>query len=144
MNARNVIIAIGLAASFSFYMGCVAGKHAADLWWQADEAKKIQTVWGIAGQSIWDNAAQCSTGCSAIVADQSPLQGMDGTFCGDNSGCYTMKDGLCVSGDCFGKPIDDTDKFACPGKGPANAQELAWWRAHATPEHPCPKEQPKP
>ena len=62
---------------------------------------------------------------------------------------YAMiKGGFFERTDAFGgriinQTIDDTDKFACPGKGPANAQELAWWRAHATPEHPCPKEQPK-
>lgn len=98
----RTIIAFEIALVFAVYIfaSYAAGKHSADRWWQADEAKKIQTVWGIAGQSIWYNAA--------------PTQ-----------------------------IINDTDKFSCPGKGPKNAQELAWWRAHATPEHPCPKEQPK-
>ena len=124
MSTQRVLLMLFVTVAVAWMVGYAEGKHAADGWWQADEAKKIQTVWDI---------APCSTGCSGIVPN-------DGTFCGDNSGCYTMKDGVCVSGDCFGKPTDDTDKFACPGKGPANAQELAWWRAHATPEHPCLKE----
>ena len=138
-----LVFGVGYAA------GAYDSKHAADRWWQADEAKKIQTVWGIAGQSIWDNAAQCSTGCSGIVPN-------DGTFCGDNSGCYTMKDGLCVSGDCFGKPTipsgenlwQDGQETPAPGGGkysrlpyPVCMEDTGI--GYGLVPIPCPKEKPK-
>ena len=87
-------------------VGYEEGKYAADRWWQADEAKKAQTI-----------------------RNWVPHWGMDGTFCGDNSGCYTMKDGLCVSGDCFGKPQAVCYEPKWTGTGPTLV--------------PCPEEQPK-
>ena len=96
------IILLALLEGIVFGYGW--GKRAADRWWQADEAKKAQTI-----------------------RNWIPHWGMDGTFCGDNSGRYTMKDGLCVSGDCFGKPQ-------------AICYEPKWTGTFLT-LVPCPKEQ---
>ena len=86
MSTQRVLLMLFVTVAVSWMVGYAEGKHAADLWWQAN----------------WNNYARSGSHWS-----------------------------------------DDTDKFACPGKGPKDAQELAWWRAHATPEHPCQKEQPQ-
>ena len=95
-----LVFGIGYAA------GAYDGKHAADLWWQANANDMVR---------------------AALSTKFYEDDDMSGTFCGDNSGRYTMKDGLCVSGDCFGKPQ-------------AICYEPKWTGTFLT-LVPCPKEQ---
>lgn len=61
MSTQRVLLMLFVTVAVAWMVGYAAGKHSAERWWQADEAKKAETI-------------------------------------------RTMKDGLCVSGDCFGKP----------------------------------------
>lgn len=111
------IILLALLEGIVFGYGW--GKRAADRWWQADEAKKAQTI-----------------------RNWIPHWGMDGTFCGDNSGCYTMKDGLCVSGDCLGKPTRQI-LWQSPRGAISSGECLHIAGAQIVPI-PCPKAKEKP
>ena len=133
MSTQRVLLMLFVTVAVAWMVGYAEGKHAADRWWQADEAKKAQTI-----------------------RNWIPHWGMDGTFCGDNSGCYTMKDGLCVSGDCFGKPTipsgenlwQDGQENPAPGGGkysrlpyPVCMEDTGI--GYGLVPIPCPKEKPK-